>query len=130
MDRVKTLQQEIFNEIWAGAAAQNFLQSFGGEEGHCAYRGEDGRRCNVGLLIDDTNYTAEIEGDSVDAQKVFRLTKPYGRCVELGFDDDETAEVHGLLSSLQEDHDQSGGPGEHKLRLTVTAKDYKLEVPA
>ena len=91
--RKPTTKQGIFDYV----ARHLFAQ---GKPAHrdgtgCAYRGSDGSKCAVGVLISDRAYTARIEGYSVDAYQVTNvLPKAISR--------------HGrLLSALQGAHDSN-----------------------
>ena len=46
-------RQEMFNKAWHGVIAQGGPSNNKAGTG-CAYRGEDGKKCGVGHLIDDT----------------------------------------------------------------------------
>ena len=42
------------------------MRDFGGANGDsCAYRGRDGKRCAIGVLISDDLYDAEFEGKPI-----------------------------------------------------------------
>lgn len=64
----KAAIDSLFQRIVRGLAAQEWQQSriAEGSPG-CAYRGFDGRRCAVGVLIPDEIYSVDIEGDIDEA---------------------------------------------------------------
>lgn len=136
MSRVEKLKQDIFKEIWAGAGAQNFAISAAktdddGEPWGCAYRGLNNCRCNVGFLIPDDRYTAEIEGSTVmQHDGPWKLTTAHDRCKELGLDEDETWEVRRFLADLQNAHDSVSGPEDHKKNLVHFGQLVGVEVAA
>ncbi|MGV1754888.1 hypothetical protein [Agrobacterium sp. CG674] len=132
MDRVTTLKQELFNEIVAKAALQNFEQSFADDEQKtCAYRGNGpyaGRCCNVGHLIPDAKYDAGFEGNPIEFH-IFERTTAYETCIARGFDRADQDEIHQFLLGLQSAHDESGNGAEHKHRLTNVAVAECLTIP-
>lgn len=60
--------------------------------GECAYRGDNGRRCTVGLLIPDAKYTPMMEGTGANMPLVANVLR------EEGHDS-------ALLAKLQYAHD-------------------------
>lgn len=130
MDRVTALKQEIFNEVFTKASKQNFTQSFQADAWEiCAYRGTDGRCCNVGFLIPDDRYDVEFEGWDVDHSPVFEATTAFDRCRERGFNAWEIDIIRDFLSELQMAHDDASSDNEHCRRLKLLAEDRLLEVP-
>lgn len=134
MDRVTQLKQEIFNQVYAGAAAQNFEPSFiYVDQEVCAYRGAEGRRCNVGLLIPDERYNPAFEGKGI-LDGLFDCTTAYDECKSQGFDTEDQAEILLFLSHLQEAHDgcamSTPANTRHQRNLLEIAKDEGLMVPA
>ncbi len=83
--------------------------------GHCALRGIDGRKCAVGLLIDDGDYDSRVED--------FDLTKlPWADWCTT-FDDIE------FIGALQWEHDALTGRKLYAKRMQNLAKEYSLTVP-
>jgi hypothetical protein len=62
-----TDKQALFNHVATHLIKQGRRSV---RNGQCAYRGNDGTRCAAGCLIDDAQYTAEMEGRSVFAQDI------------------------------------------------------------
>jgi hypothetical protein len=56
--------QEIFDTVLHGIRKQG--RPSVSQDGRCLYRGPDGLKCGVGLLIDDSEYCPEMEGKSAD----------------------------------------------------------------
>ena len=52
--------QEVFNTVVTGLRKQNAVSET--PSGGCAYRGEHGRKCAVGMLIPDDEYDPRKEG--------------------------------------------------------------------
>jgi hypothetical protein len=98
---VKELEQQadlraIFERVKAHLLAQN-CQSVD-KEAECAYRGAEGLRCAVGVLITDRHYSRWFEGSAADDKNVVRALALSGVSV---------AQQHiGLLLRLQNLHDQ------------------------
>lgn len=136
MDRVTQLKQELFNEIWAKASEQKFEPSFlESNMNTCAYRGSNGRCCNVGHLIPDERYISDIEGNVVDGMnEVFVRTTAYDRCVAGGFDEHEIRRIGGFLRQCQAAHDDcassSAPPAKHRRLLQEVAELAGLTIPA
>ena len=137
MDRVTILKQEIFNEVYAKAQAQQFLPSYmADEEGTCAYRGSgahEGMCCNVGHLIPQERYKANMEGTDMSNEDIFPATTAYDRCVERGFDGEDQSEIKTFLEALQWAHDQCGASPApapaHRAMLHSLAEEESLVVP-
>lgn len=53
----KASPQEVYDHVVRGLASQHFQQSID-EGGHCAYRGEHGRKCSAGHCMSDAEYVA------------------------------------------------------------------------
>ncbi len=51
--------QEIFDIVWVGLKSQGFKQSM--VKGLCYYRGEGGKKCAMGHLISDEEYSSSME---------------------------------------------------------------------
>jgi len=78
---------------------------------YCRYRGDEGRRCAVGVLIPDDIYSAEFEGRFADE---LGLLLP-----SLGHDVD-------LCVELQHVHDCENGPRKWPAHLRSLAERYGL----
>jgi hypothetical protein len=70
-----------------------------GDEGQCAYRGDGGLRCAIGVLIKDEHYSERLEGLRVSSAPVMRAL------VASGVVSSGSSESLLLLSSLQSIHD-------------------------
>lgn len=124
--------QEIFDTVVTHLRAQG-CKSKGPIKGQvtaCAYRGDNGLKCAVGILIPDEDYKAEWEGESPNPSE-FRFTplskaarefKDY--CIaKFGEDNLE------LLAALQETHDYN--EVEHwEQRFERISYNYGLTIPA
>lgn len=138
MDRVTILKQEIFNEVFLGAAAQGFRPSyFDDEAGTCAYRGRgasEGLKCNVGILIPDDRYDSDIEGSDLSHAPIFGMTTAYDRAIAGNFDIEDMDEIKYFLCDLQNAHDVCGAHGNpaaaHRNKLVEMAAQECLTVPA
>lgn len=65
-------RQQVYDRVAAHLRVQG-RQSLDAN-GCCAYRGEGGLRCAIGIFIDDANYNAEMEGKAVES--LFHLLLP------------------------------------------------------
>lgn len=124
---IKQLKQEIFNDVWAGAKAQGFVQVVDAADGACAYRGGKNNclKCNAGHLIPDEAYTADIEGTSIDDKSVWSITK-YGDRIK-ALNDEDQWNVIEFLGMCQNAHDSGDEPALHKHLLVSLATDEGLE---
>lgn len=99
-------------------AAQHILRQKGGSfrtvqlesstVQNCAYRGEGGCKCAVGLFISDEFCTPALEGKTVSASLVEAAVAATLPLRHLTFDD--RGHVFSLLMSLQVAHDMSFSP--------------------
>lgn len=105
--------QEIFNKVVAGLAAQGFQQC--GTEDICQYYDPaTGYRCAIGQLIPPEEYSESLEGKGVEKLEIF-----------LGY---SPAQI-GFLRLLQIAHDASDTPDFMKDKLRNMAAAYNLELP-
>lgn len=113
--------QEIYDRAVAGLAGQGFEPSVS-KNGHlCRYRGEDGRKCAAGHVIDDDEYIQEMEGTNI--MGLVSSNNP------------ADSERMALLNSLQNAHDVPAGggyedvPREIKRRLASVGQRWALVIP-
>lgn len=109
-------RQEIFDIAYRGLAAQGFKQSLTPNGESCAYRGEHGRKCAVGFLLDDEAYTYAFEGVSAANPGVLRR-----------------ARISNALSAfardLQKCHDLNPCPSDMSVGLVRFASRHGLTIP-
>lgn len=67
-------RQEIFNLVIRMLVKQG--QRSIRSTGECAYRGTNGRKCAVGLLISDEEYTPKMEGQAVYSAPMIKELLP------------------------------------------------------
>ena len=104
-------KQETFDTVVAHLRRQG-RQSRSDFAGGCAYRGDGGLKCAVGVLIPDERYTPAFEGEAAhESMQVGKLL------IELGHDCQ-------LCEMLQIVHDNPEGRWE--LRLRELADDWGL----
>lgn len=72
--------QEVFNAVWERAKDKT-KASTNDKWKDCLYRASDGRKCFMGVLIPDTEYQTDMEGDGIK-QIVHRLPSLKGLTVE------------------------------------------------
>ena len=111
-------KQEIYDKVCAHMAQQkrkSIAEMPYGDPG-CAYRGDDGRRCNAGLLIADEHYTRKIEGKNLVDELVCGALVASGvpfKCLN-------------LISALQAVHDQSKTAQDAREMLGEYARHYNI----
>ena len=91
--------QQIFNKVSTHLLEQN-ERSVVDTTGTCAYRGESGKMCAVGCLINDHAYSQSLEGGGVRSQLEVQWALE-----KSGIEFDEDGMVMRLLSKLQLIHD-------------------------
>ena len=85
--------QELFDIVYKHMMSQNARSVMGGYS-TCAYRGEDGLKCAIGVLIPDEDYREDMERKGAENL----LAK--GACLH------HLAAHHRLISKLQGIHDE------------------------
>lgn len=90
-------RQEVFDRVCKHLLTQGEKSM---KDGECAYRGDDGKMCAVGCLIDDEHYTPDLEGKMVCRAAVRKALEG-----SLSIPVDLTS--HQLLLELQECHDET-----------------------
>lgn len=110
---MKLTQQEIFTTVVKHLLTQNKTSI---DEKHisCLYRGPNGLKCAVGILITDDEYSEEMECKSVDVLIDENLLPE--RLIEHSY----------FLQQLQKIHD-SGQPKDWEVRLRMLCKTHKLK---
>ena len=123
--------QEAFDINWNYFVVGKGKRSTAGG-GICAYRGEGGSKCGIGLLIPDDKYDPVFEGSCVPDGHPPSEGKRYAflRVLnELGFGDDQLY----FLSELQDCHDNAPEQYFHKAiesSLRELADRFDLTVPS
>ena len=122
-DLTKMSAQDVLDTVWNHFIRDGAPFSID-EDGDCAYRGNEGACCAVGLFIPDEKYSKDLEGDSVA-----------GITTQLG---EEFFGGHeSLLQDLQSAHDYAAhalAEDDPKVifadRLKLVAEFELLTVPA
>lgn len=118
-------RQEVFNTVVKHLMTQR-KQSIAPEHG-CAYRGDNGLKCAVGVLINDECYDERFEGETVNDPFVQRALSD--SCVPMDYG------TVDMLFDLQCIHDSSDyefiNEASYHLtnvhrRIAEVAKDYDL----
>lgn len=92
-------RQEIFDIVAQHLLTQN-EKSYDSVNGWCMYRGPNGTKCAVGVLIADEVYTEVIENEPSDM-----LFSAYRSILEDSRIDLDSQEIEWLLNDLQFIHD-------------------------
>lgn len=119
------LAQQAFDKVWQRfvvekASQSSKLDADGAEI--CAYRGLDGARCAIGLLIDDRDYRPEMEGRA--AEKLHGLANSPLVLATLPLCD---RDGNTLCERLQSAHDDCFD--RMRDELTAIAEQFGLQVP-
>ena len=111
--------QEVYDKVKAHLLTQGEKSM---NDGDCMYRGNNGLKCAIGCLIDDTLYNPHIEGIAITGPSGFlirHLLVKSGINVEL-------PKMQNLLNSLQLLHDETS-PKDWKQELeSYVAPTYSL----
>lgn len=104
--------QEVYDKIKNHLLAQgerSMIKSFRDGKDLCAYRGEGGKMCAVGILITDEHYTPALEGKQWDEVEVITALNKSG--VEVNpFEyspSGDSGELCNLLGFAQDMHDNT-----------------------
>jgi len=117
--------QKIFNLAWQAFIIEGKPPSVG-VGGSCLYRGPNGQKCVVGLLISDNEYNSAFEGDSA-AETLDRLGYQFSES-EAEIIDCMQYDLHdGLVSRRDEEWLLS--PEDMRERYIDFATEHDLEVP-
>jgi hypothetical protein len=121
-------RQEIFDKAFLGVIAQGKKSARYNAQGQyigCRYRGPDGLKCAIGMLVDDETATHwDIFGGVHDVAKEFVLAgDPLPEWM--------TEENMEFLELIQSAHDDPTGDFVHGfiLRMKSVAKHFGLSVP-
>ena len=111
-------QQDAFNKVWDWFVVQKHPPSR--YDGPCAYRGKNGNRCAIGLLIPDADYNPSCELNTIEELYGGPLIPDLGLPLD-------------FLTSLQEAHDLAY-PGDQftgiiTVALEQVAEKYNLTIP-
>ena len=116
-------KQEIFDKVAIHLLTQN-KRSRNNLSLACRYRGPNGLKCAIGVLILDDIYHPEVEGGNVLSASTIDYLRRSG--ISIPLDEDARSEVLCFLLKLQRIHDLAKVElWEEKLRLL--AKEYNLE---
>lgn len=126
---IKVIQQQVFDEAYAGAKAQDFKIARYGENPNCFYRTREGLKCDVGQLIPDDRYNRAFENTSVSDDRVFKATTAYDRCMEAKLSLAGRDVVKQWLSDFQMTvHDSSRDADQHKFLMSEFARNNALTI--
>jgi len=113
--------QEVFSKVAIHLLTQN--EKSEDPDGDCLYRGMGTTKCAIGCLILDKFYTRDLE------YKVPNPKFPSGSvCIAMSRSGVNERDFE-LTQDLQKIHD-NWMVSDWESQLTVTAKDYNLEMPA
>lgn len=101
------------------------------KETMCLYRGQDGKKCAIGHLIDDDFYSEGLENHTVSSLRVWpsivrSIQKKYNTDV-----DDESMDgmtIMSFFSDIQKAHDEDlrRNVFEYKIKISQIGKKYDL----
>lgn len=116
--------QEMFNKIVTHLLTQKVRSEGCDADGTttCLYRGPDGAKCAVGVLIADEHYTPSLENKVVTSWPVSKAL------VASGVTNANRPRTQMLLAACQGVHD-TVKPRQWKERLTGLAQEYDLTMP-
>jgi hypothetical protein len=128
-------RQEIFNQAYLGLKSQGFQKSTSIITGSCSYRGKQSRKCAIGHLILDEEYSSSYESlnSSSLVTRCFddkRYPKLHSFFERIGLDFDNPLDSM-FLYGLQNVHDGAivDDVEDMKKRLKEFADRYNLTIP-
>jgi hypothetical protein len=113
---VKALKQELFDTVAGHLLRQHEKSTIMGGNS-CQYRGHDGLKCAVGILIKDDYYTYHVEGQNV-RDIIDQVNGSLGRKL--------TNDEVSLLNNLQSVHDNAD-VDHWPVSLKEVARNYELD---
>lgn len=122
-------QQALFNQVYRGLQAQGFERARD-SMGLCAYRANEGRKCAAGHLINDDEYTPELEGCSLRAGVLTGRTSNQNLLAYALLKSGVPIPLLQTVTELQEIHDLNPLPENMKAALVVYAEQHGLVVPS
>jgi hypothetical protein len=114
-------KQEIFDKVYRWFAVDGNQRSFDTQRGLCAYRGKNGARCAVGVLIPDNEYSSRFEGDSVMVLLGREKCSPTLKAISEGNE--------RFLAELQRAHDEATNHDRLTAALRSVARGHALSIP-
>lgn len=117
-------RQRVFNAVWEGLKAQGFERSMN-DNGGCVYRGEDNRKCAIGILLPDATYNRLRDPEGCNVEELTRR----GAFPEWAAPESDDCMDVEFLHDLRRSHDRGLTPDEMQARLRVVAGTYGLTVP-
>jgi hypothetical protein len=114
--------EEIFTTVRSHLLAQNAVSEDDG--GSCRLRGQDGRRCAIGVLIDDAHYSERLEGLGI-AYYTTGQDGPLLKALARSGVDAYQSRVVALLQDLEEVHD-AGDVAAWHTQLDDLARRHEL----
>lgn len=118
-------KQEVFDRVWNHFVVEGNPLSISRDiEGSCLYRGPDGTKCAVGLLIPDELYSPDMEGNSVCGLIDDFANKSLAKVLDVENKDDIS-----FLARLQSAHDLADDVDPIEDRLRDVAERCKLSIP-
>ncbi len=109
--------QTAFNKVWKHFITKYGRRSF--DDSGCRYRGGDGTKCAVGVLIPDYAYNKRMEGVGIN-ELLHDFSHLNGLFKDVSLD---------FLQLLQVIHDIEWKGFIHKSPLKDLANQYKLKIP-
>jgi hypothetical protein len=112
--------QKAFNKVCAHLTKQ-MVQSLNQETDECMYRGLNGKMCAVGPFIADKHYSKQLEGSSINDERVVEAL-----CAS-GWDMTDDYLMY-VLSKCQDIHDMYK-PKDWKMHLRALADELSYKKP-
>lgn len=102
-------RQEAFEKAVRGLAGQGWERSVTTQEGpytQCCYRGDGGRKCAIGHLIPDEDYSPRMEGGAITWPQVLETcglsSADRGFAVDMQIAHDRAESPEGMLRNYRE----------------------------
>lgn len=119
-------RQEVINKVWKHFVTDG--EPYSTCDGACAYRGDKGTKCAVGLLIPDDKYKPSYDADALAIKKLVLRHPEVKEILGISSEDDVL-----FLSELQRCHDSSSCFSDFSTRIEVSLRNlihlHELKIP-
>lgn len=132
---MKLTKQTIFNKVWNHFIVKKGKASFSSEMKQCLYRGPNGAKCAIGVLIPDSVYEPKMEKFG-NLSGLIMLSDKFQNWAKKDLDKSVTEFNYEFLFKLQLAHDELAVKnltdkeftGRYKEKLLDIAHMFKLKV--
>ena len=115
------IYQQHFNKVWDYFITKENPKSYDSTTGYCLYRGPNGTRCAIGILIPDKLYNPGMEKSSIDS-----VLTNFPKLAD--YLESKSMEDRVFMYKLQSCHDDPITKESMKQKLVELASEYNLQI--